>query len=84
MEVLKESSDGFYIAEKDLEIRGPGDLMGTRQTGEMIFKAANLFRDQDLLEQAATIASSIHSNYPEHETDLLKRWYPDGETASQA
>jgi len=84
MEVLKNSSDGFYIAEKDLEIRGPGDLMGTRQTGEMIFKAANLFRDQELLEEAADIATNIHGNYPDLETDLLKRWYPEGETVSQA
>ncbi len=84
MEVLKESSDGFYIAEKDLEIRGPGDLMGTRQTGEMIFRAANLFRDQPLLEQAAEIASAIHSKHQELEGSLLKRWYPDGEKAGKA
>ncbi len=84
MEVLKESTDGFYIAEKDLEIRGPGDLMGTRQTGEMIFRAANLFRDEPLLEQGAEIASAIHSKYPELESSLLKRWYPDGEKAGKA
>ena len=58
--------------------------MGTRQTGEMIFKAANLFRDQELLEEAADIATNIHGNYPDLETDLLKRWYPEGETVSQA
>ena len=58
--------------------------MGTRQTGEMIFRAANLFRDEPLLEQGAEIASAIHSKYPELESSLLKRWYPDGEKAGKA
>ncbi len=84
MQVLKESTDGFYIAEKDLELRGPGDLMGTKQTGEMTFKVAELIRDTSLTQEATETAAKIHNNWPDNEKFLLDCWYPEGENVSKA
>jgi ATP-dependent DNA helicase RecG len=50
--IMEESTDGFRIAEKDLEIRGPGDVMGTRQSGVPAFRIGNIVRDIELLEEA--------------------------------
>lgn len=72
--ILRESADGFVIAEKDLELRGPGDVMGTRQTGLMQLKIANLNRDTDLLEQVQQSASIITKDYPERIQPLIDRW----------
>ena len=52
LKIMEESSDGFKIAEKDLEIRGPGEVMGTRQSGIPAFRIANIVRDQNILQQA--------------------------------
>jgi ATP-dependent DNA helicase RecG len=52
LDVMVSTEDGFAIAEKDLEIRGPGDFFGTRQWGMPTFRVAHLVRDRDLLEQA--------------------------------
>ncbi|MBL8150175.1 MAG: ATP-dependent DNA helicase RecG, partial [Blastocatellia bacterium] len=52
LKVMEQTSDGFKIAEKDLEIRGPGEIMGTRQSGEQVFRIANIVRDRNLLEAA--------------------------------
>ena len=72
--VLRESSDGFIIAEKDLELRGPGDVMGTRQTGLMQLKIANLNRDTDLLEQVQEAATIICDQYPDNIQPIIDRW----------
>ncbi len=72
--VLRESSDGFIIAEKDLELRGPGDVMGTRQTGLMQLKIANLNRDTDLLEQVQEAATIICDQYPDSIQPIIDRW----------
>jgi ATP-dependent DNA helicase RecG len=50
--IMEQTNDGFLIAEKDLEIRGAGELLGTRQAGLPEFRIGNLFRDQQILEQA--------------------------------
>ncbi len=52
LEVLYQSNDGFYIAEEDLKLRGPGDLLGVRQSGQMAFALADVYNDADLLLQA--------------------------------
>jgi ATP-dependent DNA helicase RecG len=52
LKIMEESTDGFKIAEKDLEIRGPGEVMGTRQSGIPAFRIANIVRDQNILQQA--------------------------------
>ena len=77
LSVLRETSDGFRIAEKDLEIRGPGELLGTKQTGDMGFRVARLERDDHLLTQAHYVAEQVLKNYPRQADALLKRWLPE-------
>jgi ATP-dependent DNA helicase RecG len=72
--VLRESNDGFVIAQKDLELRGPGEVLGTRQTGEMQFRIADLLRDQPLLPQVQQAAALMLDRYPERVDPLLRRW----------
>ncbi len=59
LKVMEETTDGFLIAEKDLELRGSGEIMGTRQSGVPIFRVANLVRDQELLERAKAEAEQL-------------------------
>ncbi|WP_349432438.1 ATP-dependent DNA helicase RecG [Methylomarinum sp. Ch1-1] len=72
--ILRESNDGFVIAEKDLQLRGPGEVMGTRQTGQMQFKIADLNRDSELLEQIPAAAEIIYKQHPEAVSALIERW----------
>ena len=65
LDVICKSNDGFYIAEADLKLRGPGDIAGTRQSGAFEFKAANLVEDQAILRTARTIAEDILTRDPE-------------------
>ena len=74
LRVMRESSDGFYIAEQDLQLRGPGEVLGTRQTGEMQFKIADLQRDADLLPSVKHAASLLMSQYPELCHKIIERW----------
>ena len=71
---LKESQDGFYLAEKDLELRGPGEILGTRQTGELSFRVAELIRDQALLPLAKQGAEILLKEFPEQAQALVQRW----------
>ncbi|HQW83726.1 MAG TPA: helicase-related protein, partial [Ferruginibacter sp.] len=59
LKVLVQTNDGFKIAEKDLEIRGPGDIDGTRQSGIINFKLANIIQDKVILEAARSLAENI-------------------------
>ncbi|HEY7865073.1 MAG TPA: ATP-dependent DNA helicase RecG, partial [Psychromonas sp.] len=77
LQVLRESNDGFYIAEQDLAIRGPGEVLGTRQTGVAEFKIADLLRDQSLLPQAQQLAFDMMNSFPELMPALIKRWLGD-------
>ncbi len=72
--VMRESNDGFLIARKDLELRGAGEVLGTRQTGEMQFRIADLVRDQGMLEEVQQAAELILQEYPERLTPLVQRW----------
>ena len=74
LDTLRETSDGFKIAERDLELRGPGDVLGTRQTGLMEFRIADLVRDQALLPAVSRAAEEILSGCPERAEPLIKRW----------
>jgi ATP-dependent DNA helicase RecG len=71
---LRDSNDGFYIAEKDLELRGPGEVLGTRQTGLMEFRIAELPAHNHLLDQVAAIAEEICRHHPELAAPLIQRW----------
>ena len=68
LKVLCATNDGFKIAEKDLEIRGPGDIEGTRQSGELNFKLASIIQDKVILETARSIAISILETDPDLST----------------
>lgn len=77
MEIMTSTNDGFVIAEKDLELRGPGDIEGTRQSGELNFKLANIVQDRALLETARNLAMSILEKDPElnsAENLMIKRY----------
>lgn len=73
---LRESSDGFVIAEKDLELRGPGEILGTKQTGLLGFRLVQLQRDQYLLPLAQEIASNLLKEQPQQADALMLRWLP--------
>ncbi|MDD1607311.1 MAG: ATP-dependent DNA helicase RecG, partial [Methylococcaceae bacterium] len=72
--ILRDSNDGFVIAEKDLQLRGPGDVMGTRQTGQIHFKVADLARDADLLDIIQQIGEQFFSDSPHAVQPLCDRW----------
>jgi len=77
LQVLRDSNDGFVIAQFDLEIRGPGELLGTRQTGNAEFKVADLLRDQAMVPEVQRVARHIHQHYPEQASALIERWLPE-------
>jgi ATP-dependent DNA helicase RecG len=72
--VLRESQDGFAIARRDLEIRGPGEVLGTRQTGELQLRVADLLRDQPLLADVQQCAETLRQEHPESVAPLIARW----------
>jgi ATP-dependent DNA helicase RecG len=74
---MRESSDGFYIAEKDLELRGPGEVLGTRQTWLMEFRIAELPTHNHLLQQVEELAEEIRLAHPELADALMQRWTGD-------
>ncbi len=67
LDILAKSNDGFYIAEEDLKLRGPGDLLGVRQSGDMVFQIADIFADAKLLKEASESAKELVVNNPELE-----------------
>ena len=72
--VMRESTDGFYIAQQDLELRGQGELLGTQQTGAQQLRIADLFRDQKLLPNVQLTANIILQDYPAVVDKLIQRW----------
>jgi len=72
--IMRETDDGFAIARKDLEIRGPGEVLGTRQTGMLQLRIADLQRDQVLMPQVTVTADKVIKQYPELVAPLVKRW----------
>jgi ATP-dependent DNA helicase RecG len=79
LSVLRESQDGFVIAQKDLEIRGPGEMLGTRQTGEALFRVANVLRDQSLMPEVRKAAEELLNDHPEVVEPLIRRWLGNAE-----
>ena len=72
--VLRECHDGFEIARRDLELRGPGEVLGTRQTGEQTLRVADLLRDQDLLNAVRHAADELLRDDPDRVELLIRRW----------
>ncbi len=74
LETLRNTNDGFEIAEKDLQLRGPGELTGTRQTGLPDLRIADILRDAKLLANVQRAAKMLQQKYPQHIDLIIKRW----------
>lgn len=79
LSIMRETNNGFVIAEKDLELRGPGEVLGTRQTGLLQFKVADLMRDHGLLPLVRDAALQLRDERPEAIAPLLNRWLRHGQ-----
>ncbi|WP_424411446.1 ATP-dependent DNA helicase RecG [Pasteurella sp. PK-2025] len=74
LQVLRETQDGFVISEKDLDIRGPGEVLGTKQTGMAEFKVANLMRDRKMIPMVQHYARRLIVEQPAVAEKLIQRW----------
>jgi ATP-dependent DNA helicase RecG len=72
--VMRDTNDGFEVARRDLELRGPGELLGTRQTGLAQMRVADLLRDADLLPRVQIAAETLLRDWPLHVAPLIGRW----------
>jgi len=79
LEVIRKSADGFEIARRDLELRGPGEFLGTRQTGLAQLRVADLMRDADLLPRVQQSAERLLADSPDDVAALTARWIGAGE-----
>lgn len=84
LKTMRETNDGFVIAEKDLELRGPGELLGTRQTGDMQLQIADLQRDAHLLPQIKQAAELLIKQHPQSVDPLIDRWLGNNQQYAQA
>lgn len=75
---LRETNDGFEIARRDLELRGPGEVLGTRQTGMLQFRVADLLRDRALLPEVQGAAEQLAAEHRDCIAPLIRRWLADG------
>ena len=78
LSIMRDTTDGFEIAQRDLEIRGPGEVLGTRQTGILELRVADLMRDQQLMPNVAAAAKLVFDQYPDLIEPLLHRWMKQG------
>lgn len=83
LHVLRESTDGFHIAEQDLQIRGPGELLGSRQSGAVEFKVADLLRDNHMLHQVSSAALELLKDHPDQARAIMARWMSKPEELAQ-
>ena len=74
LSAIRESNDGFYISEKDLELRGPGELLGTKQKGIIGLKIADIARDAHLLPKINKLCADFEEKYPKQAEKLIRRW----------
>ena len=74
LEAMRESNDGFVIAERDLALRGPGEMLGTRQTGQLEFRVADLARDAALLPDVQRVGEVLLEKHPDCVERLVARW----------
>ena len=74
LDVMRSTNDGFEVSRRDLELRGPGELLGTRQTGLLQMKVADLTRDSDLLPRVQRAAEVMLERHPDNIGPLLRRW----------
>jgi ATP-dependent DNA helicase RecG len=81
--IMRDTNDGFVIAERDLELRGPGEMLGTRQTGLLQFRVADLMRDSHLLPAVRDASVQLLQQHPGHVSPLLNRWLRHGQQYAQ-
>jgi ATP-dependent DNA helicase RecG len=74
LKIIYESTDGFAIAQHDLQLRGPGELLGARQSGIAMLRFADISEDEDLLNQARQVADELLRDFPEAAREHLQRW----------
>ena len=84
LKIMRETTDGFKIAEKDLELRGPGEVLGIRQTGDMQLHIADLQRDAHMLPHIKHLAQDLLLNHPQNVDALITRWLGQSEQYAQA
>ena len=77
--IMRESNDGFEISRKDLQIRGPGEVLGTRQKGLLQLRIADIVRDEHLLDEVKQIADVLMQDYPQYIKPLIRRWLADAQ-----
>ena len=75
--VLRDTNDGFVVAQRDLELRGPGELLGTRQTGLPDYRIANLVRDAELMPDVQRAAETLQRSAPDGAAAIVRRWLGD-------
>jgi ATP-dependent DNA helicase RecG len=75
--VLRNTNDGFVVAQRDLELRGPGELLGTRQTGLPDYRIANLIRNADLMPQVQLAAEVLRQTSEQRSAAIIRRWLGD-------
>jgi ATP-dependent DNA helicase RecG len=80
LDILRQSNDGFLIAQKDLELRGPGEILGTQQTGIASMKIANIVRDAYLLKQVGFYSSKMLEAAHDSQNALMSRWIDEEKT----
>ena len=80
LDILRQSNDGFLIAQKDLELRGPGEILGTQQTGIASMKIANIIRDTYLLKQVGFYSSKMLLAQSDSQNSLMNRWIDEEKT----
>lgn len=83
LEIMRDFDDGFIVAEKDLEMRGPGEVLGVRQTGVAAFRIADIVRDQHLLPAVQRVAKEMYSPSAACVTALIDRWLGDRDQYGQ-
>ncbi|TCS43236.1 ATP-dependent DNA helicase RecG [Reinekea marinisedimentorum] len=83
LEVMRSTNDGFVIAEEDLKLRGPGEVLGTRQTGAIGFRVADMERDQALLPLVPELATRLQKELPGHVQPVINRWLNKAERYAQ-
>jgi len=74
LSVLRDTNDGFVVAQRDLELRGPGELLGTKQTGLPEYRIANLVRDAELMPQVQAAAETVRRLVPDNAAAIVRRW----------
>ena len=77
LSVLRDTNDGFVVAQRDLELRGPGELLGTKQTGLPDYRIANLVRDAELMPQVQITAETLMKKSEQQAAAIVRRWLGD-------